>query len=404
MTNIPQWIRAELFENFVKEEFPDFHKISAFKVHSALAPGENYASNMLKVQLDIEMIDGSADKLTFMLKVPNKYEIMQEQWEAWGLFERESQMYNQIVPQFENLYKFYGKDLKFGAKFYCLPVSDKHIMLEDLTRRGFKSLKRQDGLDMEHCKSVLKRMAQWHAASAACIQLKDELTKMRGVLNVRAKDLLHQMFVDAMKGLLKATKQLPGHQEYFDKLNKLSSNILDKVYLNCQWDESEFNVLNHGDCWSNNIMFQYDGESRLQATYFVDLQVPLYGSPAMDLYYFILSSSKLDLKIAHFDEMIKYYHENLIENLVLLKYEKDLPSLRHIHQMLIKYGIWGIFTVSTIMAAALCEPTELANLDLLMGESEDSEKFKDHMFLNEIYLKHLKLIIPWLNSRGGLDY
>ncbi|XP_075145781.1 uncharacterized protein LOC142220488 [Haematobia irritans] len=403
-SSIPQWITANIFENVLKEAVKDFQAINGFRVYPALKPGENYASNMLKIELDIKSKDKLEKKQTFMLKVPNNYEIMNDQWIAWGLFETESEMYHKIIPEFEKLYKLHGVEVKFGAKIYTLAIDDNHIVLEDLTRTGYRTLKRQNGLDMDHCKSVLKKMAQWHAASAVCSQLRDNFRLKRGILNENAKELLNKMFTDAMEGLLMAVKQLPQNHDYLEKISKLSKTVAEYLRKNFQEDATEFNVLNHGDCWSNNIMFKYDADNHLESTYFVDFQVPLWGSPAMDLYYFIFSSSKLELKINHFNEMIKYYHDNLVANLIILKYEKEMPTLRSIHQMLIKYGIWGILIVGSIMAGALCEPRDVANLDLLMGDSEDSAKFKENMFLNKRYLEHIQVIIPWLNSRGGLDF
>lgn len=106
-------------------------------------------------------------------------------------------------------------------------------------------------------------------------------------------------------------------------------------------DDADFNVLNHCDCWTNNIMFQYGEAGQLLDTYFVDLAMPKYGSPAQDLIYFILSSLQADIKIKQFDHLIQYYHENLVENLELLKYPKAKPTLKELHILLHKYRIWG---------------------------------------------------------------
>lgn len=341
--NIAQWIESKLFENVVRASQKDFHEICTFKVFPALGPGENYCSTMLRVELEFRMKDGTLKNQTYMLKIPNTNQHMQDQWDAWNQFETEAQMYHGVVPEFEQLYRSAGQRVAFVPKAFKLNVNAKHILLEDLTKRGFKTLKRQNGLDMEHCKSVLKKMAQWHAASAVDTAWHDTLKSKRGVLNENAKLLLDQMFNDAVKLTSGSVKKLPDCFEYHEKLLNLSSNFTETLRKTYKIDPTEFNVLNHGDCWSNNIMFQYDSEGKLQSTYFVDLQVPLYGSPAMDLYYFIISSAKLELKIAHFDEMIKYYHDNLIDNLTLLKYKRQLPSLRSIHQMLIKYGLWGLY-------------------------------------------------------------
>lgn len=105
--------------------------------------------------------------------------------------------------------------------------------------------------------------------------------------------------------------------------------------------EGEFSVLNHGDAWCNNFMFQYDEAGHLKETYFVDLQMCRYSSPAQDLIYFILSSTDIEVKIAKFDYLVKFYHEKLTENLNLLKYPKKLPSLRCLHQSIFNHADWS---------------------------------------------------------------
>lgn len=50
---------------------------------------------------------------------------------------------------------------------------------------------------------------------------------------------------------------------YGEKILKLSKHI-DKV-MNIfvqKPDESEFNVINHGDCWVNNMLFKYDSHNK----------------------------------------------------------------------------------------------------------------------------------------------
>lgn len=69
----------------------------------------------------------------------------------------------------------------------------------------------------------------------------------------------------------------------------------------------QFNVLNHGDLWGNNIMFRYNEEGAADKCLFLDYQAPKYGAPSQDLYYFIILSPAKNIKIQEFDYFIKYY-------------------------------------------------------------------------------------------------
>lgn len=122
--------------------------------------------------------------------------------------------------------------------------------------------------------------------------------------------------------------------------------LVDRLLEDQRVQPTEFNVLNHGDCWTNNIMFQYDAFGRIKDTLFVDFQVSKYGSPANDLYYLILSSAHKDIKLKQFDYLIRFYYEHLIENLQLLQYHRPLPKLKNIHISLLRNGLVGKFSLS----------------------------------------------------------
>lgn len=341
---IPAWIEANLFEHVLRANIKDFKCIKEFQVFPALAPGENFATVMLKVQIEAELNNSSLQTQSFMLKVAHDTEFYRKEMSKWEIFVTEAGMYRDIKPEFEELYAQVGLDIQFGAKSYDLAVNKEYILLEDLTARGFRNAKRQDCLDLEHCKAVLKKIAQFHAASAVRVVHKGRFAKpyLYGFLKEESRNVCKTVFDTSLPHLIKATKKLKGcHQNYLQQLIKFGPKGTEMVFDQTVVSDKDFNVLNHGDCWANNIMFQYDKEGKLKETYLVDLQMPRYGSPAQDLLYFILSSAQADIKIQKFDYMIKYYYDNLIDHLKLLKYTKPLPTLRDIHIALIKYGIWG---------------------------------------------------------------
>lgn len=107
-------------------------------------------------------------------------------------------------------------------------------------------------------------------------------------------------------------------------------------------NDEAFNVLNHGDCWLNNIMFQHDDQGNVLETIFVDFQLCKYGSPSEDLYYVLFSSTQNGLVVQEFDYFIRYYHDNLMQSLDILKYDGPRPSLRELHEDMLQSGNQGI--------------------------------------------------------------
>lgn len=117
--------------------------------------------------------------------------------------------------------------------------------------------------------------------------------------------------------------------------------ITDECFKMSKPDPLGLNVLNHGDFWSNNMMFSHDESGNIKETILVDYQMPKYGTVAQDLLYFLMSSTKLEDKLSKFDYYIKFYHDNLVKHLKLLNYTETIPTLRGIHTSLFKYGFWG---------------------------------------------------------------
>lgn len=345
---IPNWITADIFQKVLHETVKDFKAIKNFKVCPALAPGENYATVMLKVHVDCLLQSDKVEKYTLMLKVAHDNEIYRTEMTKWHMFTTEAGMYRKIVPEFEQFYREKGIDIHFGAKAYELPVQEEYILLEDLSRRGFRNAKRQNCLDMDQCKGVLKKLAQFHAASAIWVQKYGEFPQLysRGMIREDGSSLLGPMLNDGLKHVLKATKIIKNSEIFYPVLLEFADHLMEQVFLQTKTNENYFCVLNHGDCWANNIMFQYNEQGHLQETYLVDLQLPGYGTPAQDLLYFIFSSAQYEIKINRFDEMISYYHENLISHLKLLGYRKKLPQLRDLHQIILRYSIWGKYILA----------------------------------------------------------
>ncbi|XP_037817363.1 uncharacterized protein LOC119607494 [Lucilia sericata] len=404
VVGIPSWIEASLFETVFKEIEPQFNQTKDFKVKRALSAGENFATIMLRLEADIELKDGSSKTITLMLKTAHNNEMFLEMMKSHNIFDAEATMYREIVPELEQMYKDIGVEVRFGAKSYELSIDQPYILLEDLKPKGFININRLEGLDMEHTHSVLKKLAQWHAASAVRVARKGAYNKIisEAFFKEETREMMKTIFGSMHRVHLDCIKSFDGHELYYERMCEQINCRTDEMYDGAKVDLSEFNVLNHGDCWSNNVMFRHDAFGNIKETYLVDLQVPRYGSPAQDLYYFLLSSTKYELKIKHFDYFIKYYHSELLKHLKLLNYSKKMPSLKDIHISLHKHNSWALSTVIGVMAAVLLEPNDNANIDNFIGEDDAGIQLKIQMYSNARYRKHSELILPWLYNRGAI--
>ncbi|EDV49485.1 uncharacterized protein LOC6553969 [Drosophila erecta] len=400
---ILNWLNVSDFAEVISSVEPEFEKIVSGSWSSATKPGDNFASKLLKVDIETQLKDNTAKTFSYILKVQPSS--TPDNFNDANMFPKEMEMYRKYVPAFEKLYKDAGLTVTFSANSFVLntPVNEEYLLMENLLTIGFKMADRMKGLDMEHTKSTLKKLAQWHAASIKYKELNGPYPPLYddGIYIEQKRDIFHNMFASAKDAYIRIFGTFEGADEYVPKLGWIVDNHVDQVLADARINEQEFNVLNHGDAWINNIMFQYDEEGRLKETYLLDHQNAKYGNPAQDLYYFLMSSAELDIKIDQFDHLIRWYHENLVEHTSLLQYNGFVPSLSELHSILIEHPAFAVGTI--ISTLTVCLTDEGFNPELFFVETPESEAVRLKLFGNERYKAHIEKIMPWLNRRGLLD-
>ncbi|SPP88441.1 Hypothetical predicted protein [Drosophila guanche] len=283
------------------------------------------------------------------------------------------------------LYKARGLDVSLAPRAHRLDSSEEPklantVLMNDLGKDGFKNLNRRECLNLEQTKFALRKLAQYHAATAMMIEVNGPFPDvfMKGMLGTN-KDAI-KAFMEGMLGpfqakFLEHLEHLKGGEQYRDKLVlflKLS-----------EYDPSEFCVLNHGDCWMNNLLFKLDSKGEPEDMVFVDVQNPNYGSPVQDIFYLIITS--------------------LTKHLDLLAFTGRQPSLRELHLQFYKYGDWALFPAITVLPVVLLGPTEGATFENFVGENQSAGNFKDQLFTNPQYRSYIAQLLPWLDNRELLD-
>ncbi|KAH8383453.1 hypothetical protein KR009_008706 [Drosophila setifemur] len=404
---ILEWLNVSDFKEIIASSEPQFEKIVSGSWKSATKPGDNFSSTLLKVDIQVQLkADKNEKTFSYILKVHPAY--TGENFTDFNMFPKEIEVYGKYVPAFEKLYHDAGLTVTFSAKSFVLskPVKEEYLILENLQTSGFKMCDRMKGLDLEHCKSSLKKLAQWHAASLKYKEVNGPYPALYndGIYIEATRDLFTNMFQQGKDSYMKHLGKIEGSEEYLHKLPLILDTNVDLIIADAKINEEEFNVLNHGDAWINNLMFQYDSEGRLKETFLLDHQNTKYGNPAQDLYYLLMSSAELDIKVDQFDYLIRWYHENLVEHAELLKYTGFVPDLKQLQRILIEHPIFAIGTVISTLTVCLNKTDDDFNPEVFFTENPESENFRTALLGNERYMAHVKRILPWLNTRGLLDF
>jgi len=100
-----------------------------------------------------------------------------------------------------------------------------------------------------------------------------------------------------------------------------------------------FNVILIGACWPNNLLGHFDAFGNVKDAVFIDFSSASYGPAVYDLFQILLTAPAE--KTEQFDAHLKYYHDELIDNLKLLKFKGHLPTLTDLQVQLLDFGHWG---------------------------------------------------------------
>ncbi|PSN29256.1 hypothetical protein C0J52_27954 [Blattella germanica] len=394
------WLSNTFLETVLRTGEDDSIEVHSVEVEPATAPGDNYASEMSRVRVKFNRGEHEETKSIIVKRGPNKEAIMKVLREEL-VFERESCALASALPEMHRLLEEVspGTFQPFSAKHlysnFDPPVPT--IVMEDLKEKCFKMADRLKGFDKKHCILVMKTLARHHAASAVLSEKNPEIMKpfYKPIHGEKARESLKIFFENAMENLAKEVELWPDYSDRFaNKLHKVAEQIVDYQITCSHINENEFNVLNHGDFWLNNMMFSYqDGE--VQDIRFVDYQASRFGNPAHDIMYFLYSSPTLDImKDNQF--LIEEYYKTLEETLTLLEYKHLIPSYSDFLKQLNNRGLSAVIMVGVALSFIYADPNDVPDTEkMAKGESKAVSLTKKH---KEV----IKEMLPIFEEKGWL--
>uniref|UniRef100_A0A182TC40 CHK domain-containing protein n=1 Tax=Anopheles maculatus TaxID=74869 RepID=A0A182TC40_9DIPT len=410
--SVPEWMTKEYFVDAIGAKLklaPTAFTITDLDVRRATEAGDNYASILYRVLVSVRVheTDHRTD-VSLIVKALPKLGLADAMIQMMNLFPKETAMYTDIIPALEALYHVRGRtEVAFGPR--CLKHSTEPtevLVLEDLRERQFVMVSRQQGMDMDHTRLVLRRLAQFHAASVVLAQERGPFGALfkEGLVSEKGRAMsepFHKAQAEFFHKVLHGWSEQEGF--YADLMKHWGMDMFDALLNITRADPTKFNVLNHGDMWCNNVLFHYNANSELSDILLIDYQLSYWSSPAMDLLYFIFTSVNGDFKLSQMDYMIQYYHENLIECLNFLEYSGKLPLLKDLHSDIIEHHLFGLMISFSILPVCLMEKSDDASMDIMMDQGDAGIAFKLRMYNNPAYVKQMKQILEFFYNTGVFD-
>ncbi|KAH8382992.1 hypothetical protein KR009_006148 [Drosophila setifemur] len=424
----PEWLTETYLKDALRKYYKDQRiRINWVKVNPALGKGENYGGVLTRVKIQFTRSDGSSQLGHYIVKSTFEgNEFAQNAMEPYDIFNREMQIYEQVLPKQKSLLQEIGDGEQIFAETMAVDVENSALIFEDLNARGFVMPDRLMGLDLKLARMVLRKLAKMHATSAVLNQREAHSLEGydRGFFN-RYTENYAPAFVGMFQAATRRLAQWPGYERCAEKMESLTPMYMELGKRVFDISPGHINVLAHGDLWTNNVLVKYDKETGepLDAI-IIDFQYSAWGSPAIDLFYFLNSSLEFDLHRNHQEELIAYYFGIFSDTLKKLQYQAPVPSLHKFHQQIHQkkfYGMFGFsFKINTrqilyisFFAAAhvsisvfgIHRNVETADADFnaLMESNQRAINFKDACFRNPITQRVLKELVPLFEAEGLLD-
>lgn len=295
--------------------------IKNYAVKQLTAPGENYGSLMLRLDVTVENqnIISEINTVAKMLP-PNTF--LQEMFNSQVTFRKEIAFYKVIIPTLQQFQRDHDVQtiLDFTPQYYGSRLNlknddsakvDEHavLVLENLKVDKFVNLDRKVGLSLDVAKMVLSDLAQLHAIPIALNREKPELFEQVIMPLLGQFYFPEQMLVGMKEQLRETLNKVLELKPFEEKLWKMFNNLYNHQKPNEIWS-----TICHNDCWTNNTMVKIDNGKPIK-TKLIDFQIFDYGSLARDVVFFLFSSVNNTVLEEDYDELTKCYYYKFIENL-----------------------------------------------------------------------------------------
>lgn len=135
-----KYLNKNIFEKVLKNKEKQDVEVKDFKVSAAVKKGENYMSDIYRVDLDY-VVNGESKNCSviakYMITRGDLYTLVEE----YAIAVKEKKMYLEILPK---MYEMTG--VKFGPECYYITEDDIVFFFEDLKASGFEMADRLAGM------------------------------------------------------------------------------------------------------------------------------------------------------------------------------------------------------------------------------------------------------------------
>lgn len=240
-------------------------KLSSWTIHDFTERGDNFATIVTSVKVEFTK-EGKEQSETYVVKLNPcrpKVKNMSDMWAK--LFLKEIGFYDELGPELSSELTAVGeRGLRIAKCFHTYSEEDREVIfLEDLRVQGFRMFQRRTSLDVAHASLMLQELARLHAASVLLqhnthqhLTEKFEFLTLDWTNFIEAgKELIDMMFCTNIDTGINLLRTAGGYEAAEEWLAKTKPVIFETI-VGLLARKAPFEVVCHGDCWNNNVLFR----------------------------------------------------------------------------------------------------------------------------------------------------
>lgn len=212
---------------------------------------------------------------------------------ALGLFDREMRFYGELAADVPLRLPrcFHPGDGDLGTE---------PILLEDLT--SWSAGNQLAGLTLDQTRAVLSDLAGMHAKfwNSPRLAAQDWLLRIDAPAHIAVMEQMAAAGIDPLRERFQDTVELDAMRRGLEVCRRFG-DVLRSI------GESEPKTLVHEDFRLDNFLFGPDGERLV-----LDWQVPSFARGVHDVAYLLTGSLQADLLSAHWETLLRHYHDELL--------------------------------------------------------------------------------------------
>lgn len=375
----PSEITQESVEAALKNDKGSDARLVSFAVQEFTKKGDNYATLVVRVNVNFSNEKGDSCTSYVVKCDPGRMKELQEL--TYICFQKELIFYQQLSHEIQlQLQRADQTPLRVPRCFYSSFEKNREVIfLEDLSPKGFKMLDPNIGMDVPHMTLILEELARLHAASYLLKAKIPDLSKRYPVLNLdwltyadNARCKTQGFFSSAMDSASILLHHVGGYDVAVAWLNENKLRAAELVENELRRGPT-FDVLCHGDCWNNNVLFRYDDEGVPVEVMLLDLQMVRVASLATDLNFVLHTSLTGHTRKDNLTLFLSAYYERFTR--VLAAGGGSVPfSLQDLTEEYRNHLVYGLIIGLLAVVFGL---GVVGELDVSGSEAESEDKRKE---------------------------